>query len=388
MRTLSVELSESAIKRYAADKTVRELNDLSLPLRFRFHSHRRSGQWYLVNYANNGAKWRSLGQWPHISFKLAKQKMQLQLVDISKPVDTGVFAATGDLLAWYIDRALSDKSLSTKRKSSMKSAFKNQLVPCLEFLPIGDISAERLDELFFIPLQKKYALSTVRNLFAMLKVAFRRAARLKKISHDPVADVEFSDFTKAKILPRPSVLTRGDLPALLSKFDKQDMVEKVFCWLLLVFGTRIGETRLARWDHIDFRNKTWFIPAKNTKTKQDHLLPIDDHMNDLLKSFYNWQSENGWGCVYVFSAGRSAMDHVTANTAIQMVSDKEWTAHHLRKLARSCWMDMGIDYMVCEFLLNHAKDKLDAAYIHTHAEKLKREAIAKWVAFLLEEKPR
>ena len=387
MRTVTVELSEAAIKKYSADLSVRELNDVSLPLRLRFLSD-RSARWYLVNYEKGKAKWLQLGKWPLISFKQAKLKMTAQLADLSKPVCSGVFDQAGDVLRWYVERATADKSLSNKRKASLRSALKNQLLPCIDELLISEISSDVIDEFFFMPLQSDYALSSVRNWFAMVKVAFRRAARLRKITSDPMAEILFSDFTKAKILPRSSALTISNVPSLLSDFDSQEFVPRVFCWLLLVFGTRIGETRLSTWNDIDFRKKTWFIPAKNTKTKQALILPLDDFTVSLLKSFYNWQTQHGWRMVCVFSSERNPMNHVVANELIQSVSGRLWTAHHLRKLARSCWMDMGIDYMTCEFLLNHKKDKMDATYIHTHAEALKRDAIEKWVAFLLSEKPR
>ena len=50
-------------------------------------------------------------------------------------------------------------------------------------------------------------------------------------------------------------------------------------------------------------------------------------------------------------------------------------------------MDLKVDYMIGEFLLNHAMSKLDEAYIHTEAQALKREALEKY-AWLDEQKPR
>ncbi|OBU32036.1 hypothetical protein [Photobacterium kishitanii] len=61
---------------------------------------------------------------------------------------------------------------------------------------------------------------------------------------------------------------------------------------------------------------------------------------------------------------------------------KAWSAHDLRKRARSIWAELGVDYIVCEYLLNHARDKLDQAYIHTHMELQKKEALEtyhKWL---------
>jgi hypothetical protein len=47
-------------------------------------------------------------------------------------------------------------------------------------------------------------------------------------------------------------------------------------------------------------------------------------------------------------------------------------------VARTQWMDLGIDYLVGEMLLNHAMKDLDATYIHTTAEGMKRKALETW----------
>ena len=53
---------------------------------------------------------------------------------------------------------------------------------------------------------------------------------------------------------------------------------------------------------------------------------------------------------------------------IRAIANGQWTGHDLRKLARTVWADIGIDYLVAETLLNHAKGKLEQAYIHTYIE--------------------
>lgn len=60
------------------------------------------------------------------------------------------------------------------------------------------------------------------------------------------------------------------------------------------------------------------------------------------------------------------------------VAKGEWSSHDLRKVARTAWTDLGVDYMVGELLLNHAMKDLDATYIHTTAEGLKRRALEDW----------
>ena len=64
-----------------------------------------------------------------------------------------------------------------------------------------------------------------------------------------------------------------------------------------------------------------------------------------------------------------------ANQMLRAIAHGHWTAHDLRKLARTVWADIGIDYLVAETLLNHAKNKMDQTYIHTHIELQKSEAL-------------
>ncbi|WGV99106.1 hypothetical protein QF117_14235 [Vibrio sp. YMD68] len=64
-----------------------------------------------------------------------------------------------------------------------------------------------------------------------------------------------------------------------------------------------------------------------------------------------------------------------ASELVREVSKGKWAAHDLRKLARTVWADLGIDYLVSESLLNHAKDKLDVVYIHSTVELQKKEAL-------------
>ena len=71
-----------------------------------------------------------------------------------------------------------------------------------------------------------------------------------------------------------------------------------------------------------------------------------------------------------------------ASQLIRTVSHGNWSAHDLRKLARTIWADIGIDYMISELLLNHTPSKLDRVYIHTYAEKKTRQALQEYHQWL------
>tara|TARA_B100001094_G_scaffold333185_2_gene409349 strand:- start:4864 stop:5328 length:465 start_codon:yes stop_codon:yes gene_type:complete len=141
--------------------------------------------------------------------------------------------------------------------------------------------------------------------------------------------------------------------------------------MLLLHGTRLGETRQAKWQDISFKYKTWTIPAHRTKTNSELVLPLTQYTVKLLKDYKKKNSGT-----YLFSNKKGeVLAHSTADYMLNQLSKGQWTAHDIRKRFRSILADPGIDYYVSESLLNHAKGKLDQAYIHTYLENLKQEAL-------------
>lgn len=113
--------------------------------------------------------------------------------------------------------------------------------------------------------------------------------------------------------------------------------------------------------------------------------PHPDELVCLLQSFKQWQLDNAYKGNNVFPLTQRDKEPIHRGKAcelIRTISLRKWSAHDLRKLARTVWADLGIDYLVSETLLNHAKGKLDQAYIHTHIELQKSEALNTYHSWL------
>ena len=384
-KTVTVKISDALIRRYEGDVEVNTLRDVRHPeLRFRFKADCR-GSWFLVLHQFGKSTWRKLGNWPAVNAKNVLSLLPGAIAHYSVTPSTQlVFAewsCVGDLLGWYEQRVLANRQLSLKRKRSIKSVLKVHLQPRLGDVLIVDLSHALLDEKLVWPLQENYELSTVRLILSVLSKACKQARTLNLITFNPLADVKFSDFTDAKILPKGGAFKLNGLPKLIEQLQTAGELERVFVLMLLLHGTRIGETRLARWSDFDFVNKTWCIPAMNTKTKSEHVLPLSDVVVNLLVRFKPVVSPE-----FVFSFGGGVvLSEVGANGLIQRLSCRDWCAHDLRKFARSSWMDLGVDYLVGEMLLNHAMSKMDKTYIHTHAENLMRRALVMYHDWLIDQ---
>lgn len=384
-KTQTVKISDALIKRYAADLNVGTLRDTRHPeLRFRFKSG-VTGSWFVVLHQHGKTSWKKLGNYPAVKTASVLKFFPEVLAQYSLSQQASVvlpeWDGVADLLSWYETRVLADHGLSLKRKRSIKSVLKVHLKPRLSGVLIEELDHALLDELLVWPLQAKYALSTVRLIFSVLKKACKQARKMNYIGFNPLADIRFSDFTGVKIQPRGCALLANAVPMLAEQLRKSGEMERTFVLMILLHGTRIGETRLAKWAHIDFVKKTWFIPAENTKTKTAHLLPLSDLACGLLAGF---KKQGGSGYIFKLSA-KVGLSETTANGIVQCVSGREWRAHDLRKFARTSWMDLDIDYLVGEMLLNHVLNKMDKTYIHTHAENLMRRALVKYHDWLVEQ---
>lgn len=366
MATKQLNISEAVIKELASDKSVTELNDPRYPLRFRYLSNREQGSWFYVR----GDVYKWIGRWPLV--KLSHIKPMLPQIEINlasgmkaESAVVGHFETVSDLLKWHLDQTMNKRALHQTRKQGIKTAINRYLLPRIGDVQMVDISRPLLLERFFMPIQKDYAIATIRLAFGVLKTAFKRARESDLIDLNLVADMKVNEFLPEKVKPKAALLEPRHLPLILNEANQsKHSYGSVMVALLLLHGTRIGETRLARWDQFDFFDNTWTIPADITKGKSPELkVMLTETTIELLNRHRAWQKKRGYDGVWLFRGSeRSAMTPTQANKAIQKFSGRNWTAHDLRKAYSELLTEVGTDYLVKEKMLNHSLTTLDRTY--------------------------
>lgn len=386
LKTLTVKLSDAEIERNAKKLHVRDLRDARHPaLHFRYAKNRGRGSWYLLNKR----AWHRIGGFPDLSTQQVVAALPGVRLRVSADASATVskWLTTGELLVWYAERMGRDRNLSDKRKKTGASAIKCHLLPRLGELPLADISKATLDSQLMWPLQETLSLDFVRLIFGLLVVACRKAFVLDLVSANPLAGIKFSDFSKTKIKVKPSRL-RGvqlqDLLAQLALVNTTQPQDAMLALMMLCHGTRIGETRMARWSHISLAEREWFIPAENAKTRVEHHLPLTAQVSQLLIQYRATQQAGGYDGQYVFPAHNStkALSEGQASEVFTRLGRGEWTSHDLRKVARTGWAVIGIDHLIGELLINHAMGHNVKVYIQSDVMDRKRDALEQWHAHL------
>lgn len=390
-QTLQVQISDAVIKRYAGDLTIGELKDPRHPLRFRYRNDRSKGSWHLVRY-DGGGKWKKAANWPDVPARLMLDSLPLVqarlLADPASVATVDGWERVGQVLEWYAERLKTDNSLSQSRRASTRSAINCQLLPALGELHLSKLNTDTLDRHLVWHMQAEYSLSYVKSVLDVLKVVFGAALTLKKVTVNPLVGVSFKHFTKAKIRPKGARLRHVAVVDLLAEWAEafaSDPAAVALLVLMLTHATRISETRLAKWKNVHLVAGEWFIPAEDTKSKRDHLLPLTPQAVAFLQRYRDNQKARGYDGAYLFpSSARSGrpMSRSQAFAIFTRLGAGEWTSHDLRKLAPSIWANLGVDSLVGKLLLNHALSELERTYFQALGESVKRNALDRWHAWL------
>ena len=380
MTSAAVKITDAEIKRQAAG-TVRDLRDTdNRGLYLRFTQNRARASWYLVA---KGA-WNHIGNFPDLKTNQVVAALPATRLRVAAGEGSTLskWVTTRELLDWFADRMSRDRNLSSKRKKTGASLIKCHLVPCLGNLPLASIDKATLDSKLMWPLQEKIGIDYVRSAFQLLALAFRQAFKLGHLSANPMAAIKFNDFSKAKVGIKPSRLRGVQLQGLLeqlSEVTKAVPLDAMLALMMLCHGTRIGETRQARWSHISLAEREWFIPAEHTKTGVEHHLPLTEQACELLIRYREGQYARGYDGQFLFPARNGkALSEGQASAVFTRLGQGEWTSHDLRKVARTGWADIGIDHLIGELLINHAMGHNVKVYIQSDVMSRKRDALEQW----------
>ena len=163
---------------------------------------------------------------------------------------------------------------------------------------------------------------------------------------------------------------------------------QIALWLCLGTICRIGELLMAEWKHVNFEQRTWFIPAANTKgirgKKFDQRVYLSNFTLGQFKQLHTLTGDSEW----VFPA-RHKKGHVGKKTVSKQVGDRQmkfksrtrklqcrvennslvlgdedWTPHDLRRTGATMMQKLKVSREVINLCQNHAiGSKIDRVYL-------------------------
>ncbi len=187
------------------------------------------------------------------------------------------------------------------------------------------------------------------------------------------------------MLPKPQKLKRGHHPALpyadlpafwtnLVALDEKPAIKPLR--LTILTAARTSEVALAEWSEFDLTGKLWTVPARRSKTRKPHTVPLSDAALDLLRSLPRIDGEPR-----VFpDCGNTAM----VKALQQIDGASHLTTHGFRSCFRDwCGNETGFPREVVEECLAHALPggATERAYRRGEAIEKRRQVLDAWASY-------
>jgi integrase len=170
------------------------------------------------------------------------------------------------------------------------------------------------------------------------------------------------------------------------------MITESVIWLMLSTFCRM-ELSKARWEHIDFEAKTWFIPDEHSKNGKPHTAYLSDFALGYCRRLHDYRLCDVW----VFPARNNA-GHVCEKSMSKQVMDRQTTrelsnhsrnkdalllsggnlapSHALRRTGATLMGDLGVLPDVIEKCLNPVeRNKMKRVY---QRQELRVEQVDAW----------
>jgi integrase len=327
--------------------------------------------WRLKYYFGGQERLLSLGQYPEVTLRLARER---------RDEARRIIAAGGDP--------------SAKRKAEKSAKSESFEAVSLEWLESkkGAITERVLEkrrrrfETFLFPLIGKTPVSQVRapDLLAALRHAEARGKRetAHRLRSEASAVLRYAIATgraerdaaadlRGALMP---VIVRTH-PAITEPTRMAELLRAIHGYRGSVSGeyalkilpyvfVRPGELRLACWREFDLSNAVWRIPAERMKMREQHIVPLAKQVVRLFQSLREVADD----CELVFPSPRSsdrAISNNTMNAALRQLgfSGDEIVSHGFRSMASTRLNEMGWDPDLIELQLAHAdRNEVRAAY--------------------------
>jgi integrase len=171
----------------------------------------------------------------------------------------------------------------------------------------------------------------------------------------------------------------------MSKLRKNESISAKAVEFLILTAVRSGSVRQAEWSEIDYDKKLWVIPAKHTKAKQEHRVPLQPQAIKLLRSLPKTGESN---IVFPSPTGKSLSDMALSQLMKGMRERGELTVEGVPHGFRSTFRDWAAEQTAYPDEIRKAAsghtlgDAVKEAYQRTDLLDKRRQLMFEWARFL------
>jgi len=357
----------------------------------------KSGKYWKYAYRFDGKrKEASLGVYPRVSLKEAKNKLMEVKVQLTKGIDPNAKsnkAVTRDDSFEKIARQWHNTHVDgwvEKHGSTILRRFEIHVFPRIGKVAITELTKAQVADVI-MTIANHGTLEIAKRIGQIIRQVLEYACDIGLIELVPMGNTK-NILPKRKATPMPAITDRDRIGLLLHSIQDYSggYVVRSALELLPLLAVRSGEFRNAKWPEFDLDNALWTIPAKHRKlTKEQKADPSNTHLVPLstqaVAGLRHLHELTGIGN-HVFPSVRGdsrPMSDGTINTAIKALGFDDMVGHGWRTVFSSFLNEEGFNPDAIERQLSHVeKNAVRAAYNRSDYWEIRVEMMQYWADLL------
>lgn len=348
--------------------------------------------WHYRYRLNGKAERVTLGRYPALSLKLARgerDKRETMVALGQSPARqkrlAKISAADETTVAEFGERFFREVVAKDRRDTTIpRRYFDKAIVPAIGSKAVRAITTEDVRAIIWKKKDEGFD-AAAGNIRGVLKRLFDYAITAGLTTSNPVLALPMRHVHKAKSRERalsPEEIRKFLRAAFESNIRRQF---KIGLQLILLTMVRKSELLLARWEHVDFEQAEWHIPAEHSKTGKPHIVFLSRQAVALFKEL---QALAGGSALVM--PGRGSLTkpfaHNAINNALKVALSGQdiaaFTIHDLRRTASTLLHENGWPSDVVEKALNHTIGGVRGVYNRAEYEPQRREMLQFWADYI------
>jgi integrase len=330
----------------------------------------------------------TLGQYPSVDLKSARELARVALAKVAGGADPGAekraAKAAAIVPANDMVEAVAARFVSHYAKRRLKAATANEVERLLEKEIVGPWRGRRLSqigradihELLDNIIERGSPVSANRTLSWLRRMCSWTIER-GLIAANPCTGIRAPSPETA----RDRVLSDEELAAVWRAAEVLEQPYSAFIKLLILTGARRNEIAEMCWQELDFTAKLWTLPKERAKNEREHTVPLSDSAVEILRALPRIADSD---LIFTLNARNPITGfHVTKQRigTFMAAHIPPWTLHDLRRTFASGCARLGIAVHVVEKCLNHSSGTFTgivSVYQRFDFVDEKRAAMAAW----------
>lgn len=338
----------------------------------------------------------TLGAWPAVSLKLARELAAAAREQVARGIDPLQERAqaaarrrereqrAGDTVRRLAEDWIGKLRVSEVYRGNIEAAFLKDVYPRIGAKHPGEVVRQDIIQVLEA-LEARDSLEMLRRVRMWLKQMYEFALDKGRVDASPVPTGQLKGFMEPRRGHFPAITAPARVPALMRAIDAcEQPVVRTALLLSAHLWQRPSELRLARQDEFDLDAGRWVIPEARMKLRREHWVPLSPQVVRIIRQH---QAVIGASEPLMFPGLRygKPLSEATLGAALATMGFKGvHTPHGFRAMARTILEEhLGADPRYMEKQLAHEEpSKVKRAYNRAEfwAERVK--LMAQWSAWL------